>query len=287
MTALQAPSVLHVTLPRASTLTDVLISPPGSPVDPGEPARARERLVIGLTTASFRSPRATALRIDSYRLQRALGGRPPAAGADGPFSPSPASCRRAIGIAAVSFCRKDRILAPAQAVAEVLARALAPQPRPGGSAWWEEWFRGLPPGARAVVRSEAVVWATQLHGALEWNRIGEGTRLGCDYRWVCPGSPQATLHAKVDVQAWVQGRPVLLVMSTGVAGPRWEPALALTALVAGLVGGPDCVPTRVVGIWPASGQTRILPIEHGTLDDASKNVIEAALAMTGASRQAG
>ncbi len=287
MTALDAPPVMHVTLPRASTLTDVLISPPGFQVDPVELARARERLASGIATASFRSQTSPALRIDSYRLQQALSGRTPAQGTDTPFSPSPASCRRAIGIAAVAICQRDRTLAPARAVADVLAGALTPQAHPGGSAWWEEWFRGLAPGARAVVRSEAVVWATQLHGALEWDRIGAGARLGCDLKWVCPGFPRVTLHAKVDVQTQVQGRPVLLVMSTGAAGPLWEPSLALTALVAGLVRGADLVPARVVGIWPASGQTRILPIERGTLEEASKSVAEAALMLLGASRRAG
>jgi hypothetical protein len=286
VTALDTAAVMHVTLPRASTLTDVLISLPGSQVDPAELARARERLVTGLTTASFRSQSSSALRIDAYRLQQALSGRTKPPGSDGPFSPSPASCRRAIGIAAVAICRRDRTLAPAQAVADVLAGALTPQAHQGGSGWWEEWFRGLAPGARAVVRSEAVVWATQLHGALEWDRIAACARLGCDLRWVCPGSPRVTLHAKVDVQTEVQGRPVLLVMSTGAAGPCWEPSLALTALAAGLVRGTDSVPARVVGIWPASGQTRILPIEHGTLEAASTNVSEAALALAGASRRA-
>jgi hypothetical protein len=35
----------------------------------------------------------------------------------------------------------------------------------------------------------------------------------------------------------------------------------------------------VVGIWPSSGQVRILPIERGTLAAASKNVVDAALAL--------
>jgi len=286
VTQLDIPPALHVTLPRASTLTDALISPPGALFDRQGLEEARERLMAGLTKASLGSPRPSALRIDAYRLQQALGGRAPATGADRPFSPSPASCRRAIGIAAVVLCLQDRTLAPAQAVADVLAGALSPRRDQGGSRWWEEWFGGLAQGARAVVRSEAVVWATQLHGALEWNRIGPGVRLGCDHRWACPGSPQVTLHAKVDVQASVDGRPALLVMSTGVAGAHWGPALALTALTAGLVGGADCVPVRVVGIWPASGQTRILPIEHGTLEEASKNVTEVALALAGAPRRA-
>ena len=145
-----------------------------------------------------------------------------------------------------------------------------------GPTWWQEWFRRIPPGARAVVQSEAATWATQLHGALEWDRLGLRPRVGCDYRWSCQGSPRVTLHAKADVQAWAEGRPVLLVVPTGVAGPKWSAALALTALAAGLVHGAESVPARVVGMWPASGQVRILPIEQGTLEEASERVVEAA-----------
>ena len=90
---------------------------------------------------------------------------------DEPFSPSPASCRRAIGIAAVALCLRDRTLAPAQAVAQLLERTADPREGDRRSAWWAEWFRRIPPGARAVVQSEAVAWATQLYGALEWGRI--------------------------------------------------------------------------------------------------------------------
>jgi hypothetical protein len=187
-------------------------------------------------------------------------------------------------MAAVARCAHDRALSPAQAVAGVLERAIESEAERRGAAWWEEWFRRIPPGARAVVRSEAVTWATQLYGALEWSRIESRARMGCDYKWQCPGSPLVTLHAKVDVEASAQGRPVQLVVPTGVAGPQWAPALALPALAAGLLHGSDAVPARVVGMWPASGQVRILPIEPGALEDASRRVIEAAWTMADQSR---
>jgi hypothetical protein len=63
--------------------------------------------------------------------------------------------------------------------------------------------------------------------------------------------------------------------------------LALTALATGLSLGAESVPARVVGIWPSSGQIRILPVERGTLETASKHVVEAADALTGTQRQAG
>ncbi len=193
-----------------------------------------------------------------------------------PFSPSAANCRRGIGIAAVARCAHNRTLTPAQAVASVLANAMAIETEKRGFTWWEEWFRRIPPGGRAVVQSEALTWATQLHGALDWGRIMPRPQLGRDFRWQCPGSPLVTLHAKVDVQASAGGRPVQLVVSTGLAGPEWSPALALSALSAGLLHGTDAVPARVVGVWPASGQVRILQVEPGTLEVASNRVIDAA-----------
>jgi hypothetical protein len=280
MTTVQTSPVLHVTLPRAATLTDVLLSPPGPPVDPGEMRRAREHLVAELRGATSGLRRGQVLRIDAYRIHLALTSPGQGVSPDGPFSPSPASCRRAIGSAAVSHCLRDRALAPAQAVERVLERTVDPRGSERGSVWWEEWFRSIPPGARAVVQSEAVIWATQLYGALEWSRIERQIQVGSDYRWECPGSTRVTLHAKADVRAWTHDRPVLLVMHTGIAGPRWSSMLALAALAAGLVSGADSVPARVVGMWPASGQVRILPVESGTLDDASKSVIQAARALT-------
>lgn len=280
VTTVQTSPVLHVTLPRSATLTDVLVSPPGARVDADVLGQAREHLVKELRRATGGVQRGQVLRIDAYRIHLALTSQRQEVSPDGAFSPSPASCRRAIGSEAVAHCLRDRALAPAQAVARVLERTTDPRGGGRGSAWWEEWFRSIPPGARAVVQSEAVTWATQLYGALEWSRIERQVRIGCDYRWECPGAKRVTLHAKADVQAWAHDRPVLLMMPTGVAGPRWSSTLALAALAAGLVSGADSVPARVVGMWPASGQVRILPVENGTLEEASKSVIQAAWALT-------
>ena len=79
MTTVQTSPMLHVTLPRAATLTDVLLSPPGPPVDADELTLVRENLVAELrgATRGLRGPRV--LRIDAYRihlaLSRAVAGR--------------------------------------------------------------------------------------------------------------------------------------------------------------------------------------------------------------------
>ena len=180
----------------------------------------------------------------------------------------------------MSRCMRDPALAPAKAVEEILAEVHVSGGRSNAGAWWEEWFRLLPDGAAAVVQAEATTWATQLNSALEWRRFDPQALLGRDYRFECTRSPLVTLHAQIDVEVRSQGKPVLLVVPTGIAGPYWSAALALNALVAGLVRGAGAVPTRVVGLWPASGQVRILPVESGTLDRASKLVTEAAWAIS-------
>ena len=161
------------------------------------------------------------------------------------FNPSPASSRRSIGISALSMCVGDSSLAPAQAVRDVLCRADISVGDSKGGAWWEEWYRRLPAGARAVVQAEATTWATQLHSALDWSRFEPPALLGRDYRWDCTRSPRVTLHGKVDVRVSSEDRPVLLVAPTGIPGPYWWAALALSALLAGLVRGAAAVPTRV------------------------------------------
>jgi hypothetical protein len=277
---------MHVSLPRAAALTDLLLSPPGPEVTAAELGRAKERVVIGLAEA-FRSARTPpGLRIDAYQLQLALSAPDKLDGADRSFAPTPATCRRAIGIAAISHCLRDVALPPAQAVGEVLADSGEPTSGSEWRAWWVEWFRRLPEGAKAVVQAEATTWATQLYSALEWSRFEPQAVVGRDYRWDCTRSPRVRLHAKVDVQVQAQGRPVLFLVPTGIPGPHWSAALALSALVAGLVRGVGSVPARVVGMWPASGQLRILPVEPGTLDHASKLVVEAAWAVARAQRSA-
>lgn len=278
-------ATLHVSLPRAAALTDVLLAPPGPEVDLSELERARERVgfVIG---EAFRSARsrpglsASRVRIDAYQLQMALTAPEGLARGERSFTPSPASSRRAIGLAALSRCIRSSTLAPAQAVEEILANADLPSHASTAGAWWEEWYRLLPDGARAVVQAEATTWATQVHSSLEWGRFDPPALVGRDYRWDCARSPRVTLHAKVDVKVRTEGKPVLLLVPTGIVGPYWSAALALSALAAGLVGGAGAVPARVVGFWPASGQVRILPVEPGTLDRASKLICEAAWAMS-------
>lgn len=274
MTTIEA-AALHVELPRSSALTDVLLAPPGDAIAPGELRIATERVTDGLTHATRRLPEGSQMRIDMYRLQLALGAPNRLPARDRVFEPSAPACRRAIGTLAMSRCLKDGGLVPADAVSRILEEADASLPGMRG-AWWETWFRNLPRPAKAIVQSEATTWAIQLHGALEWERFDEPVRVGGDFRWLLPARKDVSVTAKADVHTAADDRPVMMCMPSGVAGPLWSTALAATALTASMVRGAGHVPARIVGFWPASGQVRILNVEHGTLDRASRLLVEAA-----------
>jgi hypothetical protein len=265
-------TTLRVALPRSDALTDVLLSPVAERVAEVEISGVRERLTDQLTRAAP-GGRVKPIRIDAYRLQLATGNIGRLRNLEPVFSPTPASCRRAIGLAAVSLSARDPSIPPARAVEAVLAGTEA---RSDSGAWWEDWYRRLPPGARSVARAEAVTWATQLFEALDWSRFDPPARVGGDLRWRAQGSSRVILHAKVDVRVIVDGAPVFFVVNTGMAGPAWTTALSLSALVAGIARGPEAIPARVVGLWPSSGQVRILPIDSGILDRASRLAVEAA-----------
>ena len=60
--------------------------------------------------------------------------------------------------------------------------------------------------------------------------------------------------------------------NTGVAYAMLGAALGFPALVATLARGEKSVPARVVGLWPASGQVRILPVDIEALASHADHV---------------
>jgi hypothetical protein len=264
-------AALRIVLPRASALTAVLMSDPGPAVRTEEISLVRSRLDAKLRMSRSQR-RSRPIRVDSYRMQLALGSPQRLDHLRVPFEPSPASSKRSIGIAAVASCVGDPSLAPAAAVDRVLG-SVTNEVAPGGFAWWAGWYRSLPRAARFVVQAEATTWATQLYESLEWWRFERQVRVGADLRWMDCRS-DTDVRAKVDVAVVAGGSPAFFVMQTGIAGPQWSAALALPALVAAMARGEEAVPSRVVGFWPASGQVRILPIEPGSLDRASRFLVD-------------
>lgn len=266
-------------LPRAAAVTDELLgqAPPLSAEDLGV---LRSRLTAALVPLAAELPPGVRLVLDGFRYRTALRRPERCVRGDEPFAPSPLTCQRALGLAAVDRCLRGRSSSPAQAVAAVLAHGVDDAVRsesPGAppAPWWARWYAGLGPGARATVAAEATTWATGLWTALQWDRLPRPVVLGGrDDWWDLPGR-RLTLRGRLEVRVPVDGRAALLLVRGGApdAGSRAE--LAFCALVAALSAPAGRTPGRVLGLWPAAGALRVLPVSARSLEVASEEVVGA------------
>lgn len=280
-----AATKMSLALPRARSLTDALVAPGTVSVPAEDLGLLRARLARELPPIVGELPPGERLQLDAYRFALACERPESCAAADTAFVVTPATCRRAVGLSAVERCVRGRSAAPASAVREVLAAAVedvehatdaSVQGPWVGAPWWARWYAGLSAGARAVVEAEAVTWATQLWTALAWERLARPPVIGGrDDFWQCPGTTRLTLRARADVRVWEAEHPALLVMGSGVPAADWRLALGYRALVVALARGERALPVRVVGLWPASGQTRILGIDRGVLTEIAAAVVGA------------
>jgi hypothetical protein len=272
---------LSLALPRARALTDALTAPGVATMSDAELELVRGGLLRDLPPLVDELPPGDPLRLDAYRFALARERPESCTVTQPPFAASPAKCRRAVGLSAVARCVRRRSPGPAPAVADVLADALADalsagEPAGARPPWWAAWYAGLSGGARAVVEAEAVTWATQLWTAIEWERLERPVVIGGnDDWWDCPRARRLTLRGHADVRLGAGGRPVSLVVGTGVPPPGWRAALGFPALVGALARGERAIPVRVVGLWPASGQVRILPVDAAALADTATAVVSA------------
>ncbi len=271
---------MSLTLPRARALTDALVAPADGGVSGEELGGLKAQVAADLAALVEELPAGERLRLDGYRFALARERPDQMAAADGAFVPSPVTCRGAVGVLAVARCVRRWAPTPAAAVDEVLAAGI--EDSAGGSdpntrpPWWARWYAGLPTGARAMVAAEAVTWATQLWTALEWDRLAPAPVVGGgDDWWDCPGTRALTLQGRAEVRVRTGGRPVLLVVGSGVPPAQWRAGLGFPALVTALARGERAVPARVVGLWPASGQVRILPVDRGGLAETATAVVGA------------
>jgi hypothetical protein len=167
-------------------------------------------------------------------------------------------------------------------VADVLAGGLedlSGQAAPGVRApWWAQWYATLPAGGRAVVVAEAVTWATQLLTALDWAGIPRLPVIGGrDDWWQGAGGSALALKGRADVRVLVQRRLALalVVVGAGRCQPDWRLELGYPGLVAALVRETTSAPCRVVGVWPQSGQIRVLPVDLSMLRATATAVVAA------------
>jgi len=270
---------LTVSLPRSAAVTDELLDS-APPLGADELAVLRRKVLSGLALLAAELPAGRRLVLDGFRLRAALS-RPETMGlADEAFAPSPWRCRRAVGLAAIDRCLRAKAPAPAPAVDEVLAGGLHDATRlesgePARAPWWARWYAGLPPAGRVVVAAEATTWATQLWTALDWGRLPRPVVVGGHDDWWDLPCRRITLHGRAEVRVRVDGRSVLVLVGAGAPQVSSRSELVFAALVAALVGGTRSAPGRVVGLWPAAGQVRVVPVGVRTLDGAADEVLSA------------
>lgn len=284
-----APSHLSsMTLPKSHGLTQALLAPadatsPGAsdPVDGPKLLQQVSRQLQAAATALGPTQR---VRVDGYLL-RSIGIGNWESANDTPFTWSPRNARRALGLGAVRSLARHQHRTPIEAVAAEMARSIADgEAGRGTSTSLARWLAGVTPAAHAAVQAEAVTWATSLFGALDWRRFPAPPEIGRDRWWDCPAAPHIGLRGRAEVRAHSRqsagdGATALfcLMQSAPLATSRAELALAALVDVLDRPSGP--APLRVVGWWPASGRTTILPVTHQLLESCAHAVAEAVKAV--------
>lgn len=270
---------LTLSLPRSAAVTDELLAPPPA-LSADDLHDLRQRMHLGLAPLADELKAPERLVLDAFRFRTALRSPESCKPEGHPFVASPLTCRRAVGLAAVELCLRRRVVGPAHAVAQVLDSGIEdianaehfPTVR---LPWWARWFAGLGPGAHAAVAAEATTWATQVWTSLSWDGLPTPVVVGGhDDWWQLPGS-RLSLRGRADVRIKVDGRTVLVVMGSGAPEPASRAELLFSALVCTLVGGARSAPGRVLGLWPAAGQVRAVPIGARALEVAAEETIGA------------
>jgi hypothetical protein len=263
-----------VGLPRAQALHELLTAPSGVPerLDPGLRKVLASRLV-----ALAPDRRRGALRLDSYRVEQLRRGvLDPAS----PFVWSPRATRRSLGLAAAQRVLAGRSASPSAAVAIELELAIErsrqASARPGTLGAWlaEAGF-----GVLAAVSAQAIAYATELLGLLDFGQLGQAVALGtADPVWAVPGAPWVSLRGRRDAVISLDqeaGTRALFAVRAGRPSSASQHDLAHVALVDALTSPAQAMAVRVTGIWPATGKALSLELDRATIQQAARAVVEA------------
>jgi hypothetical protein len=272
-------TVTFGSLPRAATLTDVLLAPPVTSLTAHELTSVRSILERDVASVIRHVDRSEPLRVDPFRVRRTVTGVPDR---EQPFQWNPWTARRQLGLEVVRTSLGRPHLSPLEATRDAISRLIrhASEDRDPGTL--SGWIAGLPLGARAVVEAEAVLWATQLLSAVVWTQPA-ARLVGFDRSVVPCDAPRVIVRGRVDVELRPACHPDqdahaptggILVMMTGHPLPSARLELAVTALATALSDRPGNVPARVVGFWPQSGRALSLPINVDLLLRGSGAVVE-------------
>jgi hypothetical protein len=286
MTAVTVTAPPSWVLPRATSVTDILLAPAGAGALAVDRDDVRRRMESDLAQVTAGPP----LRVDG-RLVRAVvhGDR---ANPATPFEWSARAAGRVLGLAALRECATDPRVAPAQAVRDALRDRRSGHPRAGHptrgwNASLERWLLALPPGGRRAVLVEALDWTTTVHGALDWGRIGPGSSVGgADLWWNSAHRVGVGVRARSEVRLRVPTAPddplacnrrgagwAVLSVLPGWAGPTSRAELCVTALGHLLAPAAPLPTVRVVGYWPQSGQALALAVDDAAVREAADVVI--------------
>lgn len=264
-------------LPRAAAVTEELLGP--VPALAGDDVRlVRERLLAGFGPLLADLPPGERLVLDSFRFRTALRHPERCLQGEPPFVPSPATCRRAVGLAAVDLCLRRRGMWPAEAVAQVLSAGVEDAARAERDAqprapWWARWYSGLGTGGRAAVAAEAVTWATQLFSALDWDALPRPIVVGGRDDWWEPPRARLSVRGRAEVRVRCPNGMGLVVLGNGVPDGVSRSELEFVALAASLAGS---TPARILGLWPAAGTIRVVPVSARVLHGAADELVSAA-----------
>ena len=269
----------------AGSVTAELLAPPATPVGAEARDRLSDLLVDGVAAAVAGLAPGGPVEVTLSSLRRARS-HPAELGEPGPaFAWKPVFVRRSLGLAAVRACIDGRFRAPAEAVVAVAGEAVEDWRRTGSRSFhWEPWFAGLGSGARAVVLADAVTWASGLWTAVEWTRIGPRAVLGApDVVWACPAPHPVRLRGRSEVtvdlggphpgDGRTGGATALVTVSGGSPREGWTEELAFPALVAAVRSPHRPVPARVLGLWPDSGDHRVVEVDGAVLGAAARRVV--------------
>lgn len=269
-----------------------------------------EMLVEEVCKLSMDFPIARPIQINGYFLHLwATDSKPRGQIQNIPFSWSPINARRILGIQAARSIIDGQCNTPKEAVAGIVKESITTCT--SGSVYTgslSRWLASLSMGGLSSVMAEAITWTSRFITALDWSSIPQTVEIGRDYWWNCQKVPLITLRGRSDVRVRIPlpiplkrdqltGKKTAQKKSTeqssitggslidkGVAfftvmadnsylDCRSE--LGLPALVEVLRRPYAPLPLRVVGWWPNSGRSIVLPVTDQLLEETAKSVIDA------------
>jgi hypothetical protein len=228
------------------------------------------RLSAELTHLVARQPGSGPFRLTDYLVRTTLcppaRPRPPV-----PFAWSAGTARRAVGLEAMRALVAGTVRSPVEAVREAVRQSIGAARggrRPASS--MDRWLAGLSAAGLAVVRAEAITWATRLWTALEWRAFATAPTIGRDHWWDSPHSSLLALRSRAEVRASTldgRGNPVSahLVVLGGPRRATVRSELSVVALVEALRTNDALPPGRIVGWWPESGHFVAVEVDLNSL----------------------